>query len=308
MTTTTRTTGTAAKVLAALLAVFALVSLSLVFTTGVANAGDKIWICHADANNGNGQNNLGQGGQGGENKNGFNLIEISVNAWNAHDSLHENDFPAYEKNGQYACTPFANVPETYSNTLPAAATVCFNGAVTPVAGSGTDSYTTVDGPVPAETKAQVDTNAQNAANADLANKLATTYAGWTAVPASGVCTTTTTYYCPADSAHPTTVLDGPYDATTDATTCYTTPPSTPVTPEAAAVAPVAPATVVEPATATAPEAATVAVPAPAKVTAPATVPAGDGSSVPQVPTWALALLVLGTVGLAASATRLVTAR
>lgn len=64
------------------------------------NTEKKIWICHADANNGKGNTNLGvEGpnglGTGGEAGVGFNLIYISVNAWeNSHDKLHENDYPA----------------------------------------------------------------------------------------------------------------------------------------------------------------------------------------------------------------------
>ena len=55
-------------------------------------AGAKVWICHADANNGNGNTNLGNNGQGGENKVGFNIIYISKQAWlSNHDRLHEND-------------------------------------------------------------------------------------------------------------------------------------------------------------------------------------------------------------------------
>ena len=57
-----------------------------------SNGPEKVWICHADTNNGNGQPNLGQGGQGGENKTGFNILYISVNAWeNGHMGRHPND-------------------------------------------------------------------------------------------------------------------------------------------------------------------------------------------------------------------------
>ena len=78
-------------------------------------------------------------------------------------------------------------------------------------------------------------------------------------------------------------------------------------PEVIAVAPVEAATVTEePEAVAAPQPATVTAPKPATI--PVAVPAGDGSSVPQTPVWALALLALGTVGLLASGTRLVTAR
>lgn len=184
----------------------------------------------------------------------------------------------------------------------------------------------------------------------------------------------TTYYCPADSDHPTTVLDGPYDPATDEATCYdgdgpnpvdhsaslcnltTVPPDyytwtwqddavpqgytdaladangaqatwAPTCPggggeegEATAVTAPEAATVEEPTPVTAVEAgtvtetptkvtlpATVTVPAPATVPAAASVPAGDGSSVPTVPVYALALLALGAMTLAASTVRLVKA-
>ncbi len=66
------------------------------------------------------------------------------------------------------------------------------------------------------------------------------------------------------------------------------------------VAPVQPGTVAEPVT----EVAAATVAAPAAATLPAAVPAGDGSTAPQAPVWALALLALATVGAVASATRL----
>jgi hypothetical protein len=91
--------------------------------------------------------------------------------------------------------------------------------------------------------------------------------------------------------------------------CVPTEPETiaPVEPEV--VAPVEAVTVTEePAVVAVPEPATVQVSAPAKATVPSAVPAGDGSSVPQTPTWVLALLALGTVGLLTSTTRLATVR
>jgi hypothetical protein len=71
-----------------------------------------------------------------------------------------------------------------------------------------------------------------------------------------------------------------------------------------------PVTAVEAATVAAPAPATVSAPAPAKVAAPAAatvpeaVPAGDGSSAPQTPVWMLALLGLGTLGLALGGARI----
>ena len=67
--------------------------------------------------------------------------------------------------------------------------------------------------------------------------------------------------------------------------------------EPATVAPVLPGTVEEP--------ETVAVPAPATIPMPATIPAGDGSGTPTVPTALLALLALGATALAASTVHLV---
>jgi hypothetical protein len=121
----------------------------------------------------------------------------------------------------------------------------------------------------------------------------------------------TTYYCPADSTYPTTVLDGPYDAATDLATCYAPVVLTEAQAAAidAAMAATAPEAVapVEAATVTE-EPETVAVPAPATVATPATVPAGDGSTVPQVPVALLALLALATAAAVTSGLRLATNR
>jgi hypothetical protein len=231
------------------MAVLALVGAALAFAAPGASADEgKVWICHADVNgtngpggpqsdkdNPNGQPNLGQGGFGGEDQIGFNLIEIAVSAWeNAHLKLHPADFPAFEKNGVYSCTEFANVPETYPAKKTATATFCWEGVVTTVTAEGTDSYTTVDGPVPVETKAAVDVSAQKKADDALAALLGSTYAARTPVPADQI--------------------------------CPVTPPTEPVTqPEAA--------TAVEAATVANPEPATV--PIPTAVTLPAKIPAGD---------------------------------
>jgi len=71
----------------------------------------------------------------------------------------------------------------------------------------------------------------------------------------------------------------------------------------------APVTAVEAATVTAPKPAKAVLPAtvPAGVALPASVPAGGGSSVPSTPAYALALLALGAMTLAASTVRLVKA-
>ena len=95
MNRSSRKTGLAAKYLAML----ASITMILAGVAGVAFAGsasaesnEKVWICHADTNNGNGQIDLGVDGTGGELKNGFNLIHISPSAWeNAHKALHPND-------------------------------------------------------------------------------------------------------------------------------------------------------------------------------------------------------------------------
>ena len=102
----------------------------------------------------------------------------------------------------------------------------------------------------------------------------------------------------------------------------TTPPTTPTTPtEPETVAPVLPATVEEPVEetaepetvapvlpATVEEPETVAVPLPATVQTPASIPAGDGSSSPQVPSGAVALMGVGLVGLGASTATLLRRR
>ena len=64
-------------------------------TTQPAKDG-KVWVCHADTNNGNGNQNLGHEvngqGTGGENKTGFNILYISENAWeNGHMGRHPSD-------------------------------------------------------------------------------------------------------------------------------------------------------------------------------------------------------------------------
>jgi cell division septation protein DedD len=83
------------------------------------------------------------------------------------------------------------------------------------------------------------------------------------------------------------------------------------------VAPVLPATVEEtvapvqvavPLPATVDEPETVAVPMPATAKVPSSVPAGDGSTAPQVPRAAFALLLASLVGLGAAATALVIRR
>ena len=82
-------------------------------------------------------------------------------------------------------------------------------------------------------------------------------------------------------------------------------PETPVTPvvEEATVTAVEPATVEAPQSVTVPMEATVAptpqkVAVPAAATLPAAVPAGGGSTAPGIPTWAIALIVLGALGAA----------
>jgi hypothetical protein len=120
---------------------------------------------------------------------------------------------------------------------------------------------------------------QEAANAALNTKLETEFAdSWE--PVNGVCT------------------QGGGDNPGGGTT-----PGTPTTPEELTA--VEAATVEQPVeAATVEEAETVAVPAKAKVASPATIPAGDGSSVPTIPAYALALLALGATALAGSSVRL----
>ena len=99
---TTKNRGGGAKFLA-LMSSLAMITVGLIGVAfaSPANADDdtgpepKIWVCHADMNNGHGQPNLGEGGTGGEYQVGFNLIWISKSAWEAgakdgHDQ-HPND-------------------------------------------------------------------------------------------------------------------------------------------------------------------------------------------------------------------------
>ncbi|MCX6432442.1 MAG: hypothetical protein NTX29_06515, partial [Actinobacteria bacterium] len=244
-----------------------------------ANAGDKIWICHADTNNGNGQPNLGHDGTGGESGVGFNLIEVAQSAAdNAHFKLHPADYAA---NATEIAAGYCGAKATFGYTA-AAVTVtsefCFATAITSVTATG--AAITV-GPqateVTSQQKADADAAARSSADAALVVELAK-YPNRTAVPADRVCTTT------------------------PPTSPPTTPPGSPAEVTAVETA----VTAVEPATVAVPEPAKVAVPAPAKVTAPlpATIPAGDGSSTPQTSVWLLALLTVATVTLAAASVRI----
>jgi hypothetical protein len=232
---------------------------------------DKVWICHADTNH-NGDAGLGDG-TGGEFKAGYNLIYISQSAAeNAHFKLHPMDVPADMTTGSPVCpgTPVCteNCTPTIAGSAGYSVPLCYAGAVTTM-NVGTQTAT-IDGTDQTAANNAAAAKWTDASKAAALSAFLVTNPAYTVVPASGVCTT----------------------------------PGT--TPEAAAVAPAEPVTAVEAATVTAPEPAKAAVPAAATVAAPppAAVPAGDGSSVPQTPVWALALLALGTVALAASATRL----
>jgi hypothetical protein len=266
------------------------------------NTEKKIWICHADANNGNGNTNLGvEGpdglGTGGEAGVGFNLIYISVNAWqNSHDKLHENDYPA---SGAEIAQGFCGTQTQYSSVTVCVATgpsaygmATFEGEV------GTPQSTWTSNGKAMSTFTVVD--------AALCNPVKPTSASVEYCVATGPSAYALMTFTGMSNTAEATWVNGtqPLSAFTkvDRTLCMTPEQAAAIDAaiaelEPEAVAPVLPATVAE---------ETAAVPAPATV--PAAVPAGDGSSVPQVPMALFAALALATVGAVTSAFRMATSR
>jgi hypothetical protein len=255
----------------------------------------KVWICHADTNNGNGQPNLGQGGTGGENKTGFNILYISVNAWeNGHKDRHPAD-KVFESEAQAlaACGP----------TTPTAASLCDLAAVPPAMTTFAD-------------------NTSAAYLAALADAQATTHTRYALSCPTPPLTPTAASLCDLAAVPPAmaTFADNTSAAylaalaDAQATTHSRYALSCPITDDEAAAIDAAlgtvapePVTAVEAATVTQ-EPETVAVPAPATVALPATVPAGDGSSAPQMPVALLALLALATAAAVTSGLRMATNR
>jgi hypothetical protein len=212
---TTRATLT--RIVAAAAGVLALVATSVAFSATAANANDKVWICHADTNNVNGQPNLGEGGTGGEYQIGFNLIEVSQEAWvNAHQAKHPNDScAAMNWDGSFTCgTP--NPGYDYSVSKSAAMTICVpsgaSGATTNVSVTGDTVTVPKQGTsVTDAQKAAADQAAQANADAKMVSALFG-YPGYTKLP----CPTSPTYtrdatvadsgyFCSAQSA--TTLID-----------------------------------------------------------------------------------------------------
>lgn len=260
----------------------------------------KVWICHADTNKGQGQENLGQGGTGGEFGIGFNLIYISVNAAeNAHFKLHPNDVYAPNNGTSYYC-PGTPTPE-YTTTP-----VCVANA------DGTFGTVVF--------KHEVGTAVTTGVTDDAA---ATPYASFTVVD-KAKCTPTvlpktlTVEYCAAllgTDTYGKVVFTGT-EGTDEATWLAGTTPKSAylvdttglkcLPPEAvAAIDAAVAAAVPQPATIGG-EPATVEVPATGPAL-PAQVPAGDGSTT-QTPVALLALLALGALGVAASAATLAARR
>ena len=235
----------------------------------------KVWVCHADTNNGNGNQNLGHEvngqGTGGENKTGFNILYISTSAWeNGHQGRHPNDrvFASEAAAEAYCGTPTQKYCPDGVTPLPPSG-ICPSG----------QTYT-----------------CPNDATKTLTHPYTEADAAYCYPPAQ-------TYACPTGTVKAGTPMDHAFDATTAADLAFCS-----MTPEEAQTVDAAVAAAI-------PQPATVAAPAPAKVTVPAkgptvpaTVPAGDGSSVPTTPVTALALLVLGATALAASTVRLVGAK
>lgn len=254
----------------------------------------KVWICHADTNKGQGQENLGQGGTGGEFGIGFNLIYISVNAAeNAHFKLHPNDVYAPNNGTSYYCpgtpTPEKKVLCTVSGAT--FAKVTFTGTdatgwVSDPGGTPLASFTVVD-------NAKCDTTV-------LPKTLTIEYcAALVGTETYGKVTFTGTEGTSEDTWLNGTTPKSGYLVDTTGLKCV--PPEDLAAIDAAVAAAV-------------PQPATVAAPEPGKVTLPATgptlpaqVPAGDGSTT-QTPVALLALLALGALGVAASAATLAARR
>ena len=258
----------------------------------------KIAICHADANNGNGQPNLGKDGEGGNAGVGFNLIYISKSGWeNGHEGSykrHPSDYPASATEiAQGHCGTTPTSYETVSLCVALTGTSDYADTLfTGVAGTDQSTWENAGRPLSAftidDTKCGV--APKLAELCELATNTMKTFddpseAYTAALADANAGGTTWAFKCPGtDGGNPdepltTTAVEG----------------ATVETPEGVAVP--APGTVEEP--------AKVAVPAPATVPARATVPAGDGSSVPTAPTYVLALLALGATALAAATVRLV---
>ena len=226
---------------------------------------DKMTICHFVEGK-------------GETKSGYNIITMSVQAWEAHKAHHPSTMD--EVYNGVSCPTVDPPDDAYTTTGATAGTT----KCTLVGTVWTADYpftvtvapkvlTKVDAMFTDAEKTAANLADQAEANVALEEALA---AALTAglIDESGV-------NCLAPSGATETMT-----------------PEAAVAAEAATVAPVLPGTVEEP--------EAVAVPAPATIPPlPATIPAGDGSGTPTVPTALLALLVLGATALAASTVRLV---
>jgi hypothetical protein len=256
------------------------------------NGPDKVWVCHADANNGNGQPNLGQGGNGGENKTGFNILYISRNGWDSGHfdngmKRHPSDMMFLtEAEALLACGP------TQSFYCPVDAPHYDTVILTAPYNEATDASKCYD---PAKLTTEHSYCAALNGTTAYANRAFTGVTGTD----EAVWTTTIDSITYPKSAF---VIDstGAACKITDQQAADIDAALGTLVPEPVTVAPVEAATVTEP--------EAVAVPAPATVPMPATVPAGDGSSVPQVPVALLALLALATAAAVTSGLRLATNR
>jgi len=252
---------------------------------------DKMTICHYVEGK-------------GETKAGYNIITMSVQAWEAHKAHHPdtmdvvyngvscptvNPTPASLCNltlDPPAMQPFAD--NTSTEYLAALADA--NGAQT------TWALTCPTGPGP--------NPVDHSATLCNLTTVPPDYYTWTwqdeAVPEGY-----TTALADANGAQTTWALTCPGGGSEEGEATAVTAPEAATVEQPTPVTAVEAGTVEQPAKVTLP--ATVTVPAPATVPAVATVPAGDGSSVPTVPVYALALLALGAMTLAASTVRLVKA-
>jgi hypothetical protein len=323
-TTRTRTTrkGFTAQLLTAVLAVLAVVAASLTFTATAAVAdsdGDhpnKITICHYV----NGK---------GETKDGYDVISISIRAWENGHSFPDEDqqYNHDDRDVVYNGTSCPTIPTVtgYGEATATHGLLCWDDTTYGPFTTGVVSVTLPGLQMSQErANALATEDAELKAAAELARMLSDfpDHADGSCVPDGVVYTQTAgatgeTDFCAADGVTTVTVQwSGTGTATStvsDADALFVAQQKadqaakddlTAKTPAGAtlgacglvAVAPVQPATVapVEPATVAVPAAATV----------PATVPAGEGSGIPATPAWLLVLLTLGTATVIATGTRL----
>jgi hypothetical protein len=250
------------------------------------NSAGKVTICHFVHGN----------GSTGE---GYNIITISLNAWEKGHSggiddggnwVHdEKDFVV---DATHPCPPVPQCVDGETGTFGGDAKLCKEpppGQTYGQAAVYTETlceYTVLVSPVTIASKELTGYGTQNEANLAAGGY-------WTTLLKSDALTAFLAKPENAAYTMPTMTDTGLVCITQEQAAAIDAALAEPAT-----VAPVLPGTVEEP--------EAVAVPAPATVPPlPATIPAGDGSGTPTVPTALLALLALGATALAASTVRLV---